>query len=188
VPIASHNLAIAALELNKPELARDLLEKAIVRYEDPKALDWRKSTAAHRELARAYEALGRGDDAEHELMRAAELAPLANAPEVHWRTFMAIARDDQRRNNQRSAVFFGKLALEVLQQMRSTQSTLERPLQADFEASRRQLSRRRVLLVDLGRLAEAHSVHAMLGQEEYYELRAACARRPERGAVHGFRA
>jgi CHAT domain-containing protein len=84
---------------------------------------------------------------------------------------MALAGDDSRRGNERSAVFLGKLALDVLQQMRSTQSTLERPLQVDF-LKRRADSYRRVVswLVDLGRLSEAHTVRAMLGEEEYYEF------------------
>jgi CHAT domain-containing protein/tetratricopeptide (TPR) repeat protein len=171
VPIANHNRAIAALELGKPQVALDLLGQSLQRYEDPKSLDWRKSTAAHRELARAYAALGDDARADAELLRAATLAPLADAPEVHWRTFMALATDDAQRGNARSAVFLGKLGLDVLQQMRSTQRTLERPLQVDFLKRRADAYRRVVSwLVDLGRLSEAHAVRAMLGEEEYFEF------------------
>jgi CHAT domain-containing protein/tetratricopeptide (TPR) repeat protein len=171
VPIANQNRATAALELGRPQVALELLEPTIPRYEDPKGQDWRKASVAHRELARALAMLGRNEEASAQLARAAEIAPLADAPDVHWRTFMAIAGEDQDRRNERSAVFFGKLALEVLQQMRSTQSTLERPLQVDFLKNRADSYRRVVgWLVDLGRLSEAHAVRAMLGEEEYFEF------------------
>lgn len=171
VPIASHNLAIAAIELGEPELARELLGQALVRYENPDGPDWRKASTARRDLARALAALGDAAGAQRELMRATDLAPLADAPELHWKTFMALAEDDMRAGNPRAAVFFGKLALDVLQQLRATQRTLSRPMQADFLRHRANGYRTVVSwLVDLGRLAEAHAVRAMLDEEEYYDF------------------
>ena len=70
-----------------------------------------------------------------------------------------------------AAIFFGKQAVNAVQQQRASLTALEQALQRSFVVSREGVYRRLSgLLVSVGRLGEAQQVLAMLKEEELFDL------------------
>lgn len=171
IPIGRHNLAKAAVELGEYALARDTLNEVLVRYAEIYGNEHRNVAAAYRDLARAQAGLGELDAADASLVTAAGLVARAQAQEVQWRIFYELAQLEERRARRPAAIFFGKLALEVLQELRASQTTLGRRLQRAFARQRADGYRQVALwLIDSGRLVEAQNVLAMLKDEEYFDF------------------
>ncbi|MGH9971215.1 MAG: tetratricopeptide repeat protein [Pyrinomonadaceae bacterium] len=74
-------------------------------------------------------------------------------------------------SNQRLAVFYGKQAINTLQQLRSNISGLEKTIQQTFLRSREDTYRLLAdILISEGRLPEAQQVLSLLKEEEYFEF------------------
>lgn len=171
IPILEHSMATAAVELGEHREARALIGRVLPVYLVQYGPYHRHVAAAHRELGRALVGLGDLAAADGELLQSVEIAAVVNAPEVEWRSLMALAEQERRLMRPAGAVFFGKLALDVLQRLRSSQGSLDQALRSAF-ARQRADSYRRIAgwLVELGRLTEASRVYAMLKHEEYYDF------------------
>lgn len=69
------------------------------------------------------------------------------------------------------AVFYGKQAVNVFQEVRTRVKTLDKELQASYLNSKEKVYRELAdLLIDEGRLPEAQRVLAMLKEEEYFDF------------------
>jgi len=75
------------------------------------------------------------------------------------------------KENPSLAIFFGKQAVNVLQELRSVITSLDTELQQTFLRSKEQTYRDLAgLLISQGRLAEAQQVFGLLKEEEYFEF------------------
>ncbi len=74
-------------------------------------------------------------------------------------------------NNSALAIFYGKQAVNTLQQLRANISGLDKALQQTFLHSKEDTYRELAeLLIEAGRLAEAQQVLGLLKEEEYFEF------------------
>lgn len=88
-----------------------------------------------------------------------------------WRVNLGMQRALVRLDRSREAVFFGKRAVNIIQDMRAGTATLQRTLQASFVDQKRYVYNELYgLLVDQGRLGEAQQVLRLLKEEEYFDF------------------
>jgi CHAT domain-containing protein/tetratricopeptide (TPR) repeat protein len=171
IPIARHNLAKAAVALERFELARELLNNVLIRYDDIYGERNRNIASAYRDLALAERGLGNAQAADDHLMQAMAILATTDALEVRWRVLYSLAQQETSVERNDSAVFFGKLALEVLQRLRATQGALSSRLQRAFARQRADSYRDVAMwLAGASRLLEAQRVLDMLRDEEFYDF------------------
>jgi Flp pilus assembly protein TadD len=76
---------------------------------------------------------------------------------------------EQKQNHPSAAILFGKQAIEILQEVRSEITGIEKDLQKSFVASREDIYRSLAdILIAEGRFSEAQSVLGLLKEEEYF--------------------
>ncbi|MEO1576376.1 MAG: tetratricopeptide repeat protein, partial [Pseudomonadota bacterium] len=171
VPITQHGMAKAALGLERYALARRTLLEVLERYLDIYGEGHRNVASAYRDLADAERALGQLKSAETYLLKSLTALTQGDALEVRWRSLLSLARLDDALERPESALFFGKLSISALQDLRATQGSLDRRLRRTF-ARQRSDSYRTVSawLVDASRVLEAQRVLDLLKDEEYFEF------------------
>ncbi|MFK7885448.1 MAG: CHAT domain-containing protein [Gammaproteobacteria bacterium] len=171
VPIARHQVAVAALALGEYERARETLQTVLQRYQAIYGPAHRHVAAAYRDLADAEQKLGRTAAADANLMASLVALAAGDALEVRWRSWFALATHEYTGGRPEAAIFFAKMALETLQTLRASQGTLGRRLQRAFARRRADTYRdTAVWLADEDRLLEAQRVLDMLKDEEYFDF------------------
>ncbi len=171
IPIGLHNLATAANRLGRYKTAQKTLGEVLTRYSEIYGPGHRRVASAYRELAVSQVGLGDDAGADASLMEAMTILSLSDAWEVRWRVMFELAQFEWRQNRPRSAALFGKLALDVLQQLRSTQGSLGTRLQRSF--ARQRADSYRVVarwLTRTNRLLEAQNILGMLREEEFFDF------------------
>jgi CHAT domain-containing protein/Tfp pilus assembly protein PilF len=148
---------------NSPEALKSLAQGLeILQHED----DIQNEARAHTALAKVYWDSGDPAAALTNLNQALPLARAANDPLILSPILygMMITHKSQPR----VAIFYGKQAINLLQQIRSSMRGLDQSLQSTFVASKATFYHDLAdLLVDQSRLPEAQEVLALLKQQEY---------------------
>jgi CHAT domain-containing protein/tetratricopeptide (TPR) repeat protein len=123
------------------------------------------------DLAGAFLALGRLEDARGHAEQALTLAAGCENPTVRWQALAAESRVLAMLGFTGAAIFFGKAAVTVLQQLRAGLVALDPAAQRSFVGSKQKVYRHLAgLLIDEGRLAEAQRVLAMLKEDEFFDV------------------
>src|SRR5262249_20838849 len=114
---------------------------------------------------------GRLRQAQQRIARAVGIALASGEKELLWTSWAEEGEVLARSGDLPAAVFFGKRAVNLVQQMREEVAGLERPLQQSFLA-RREKAYLDLLgwLISLGRLGEAEEVMTMLKEEEDFDF------------------
>jgi CHAT domain-containing protein len=171
VPSVETALAELELKCGNVQRARALLEHAVAVREQNLGPDAGDVAWSLIPLGAAYQALGRADDAREVLERSVLIASTVGEAELRASSGLAYARFMAGRQQFAPAVFFGKLAVNVLQAMRNDVSLLGHPVERSFLTVREPAYR--VLadwLITQGRLPEASQVLDMLKEEEYADF------------------
>ncbi len=122
-------------------------------------------------LASLLNATGRADEAREMHEAGLRDASAEETPESLWRFQQAYAQIMRRSGIASAAVYFGKQAVNTIQQMRSAAVGLEQELQRTFVGTRVSVYRELAdTLIEQGRLPEAQQVLAMLKEEEYFDF------------------
>ena len=154
-----------------PTGAAPLLDQALAIYE--RSYGPESQWVGESLLARVLVDIDRGDLvlARPRAARAVAIAIASGEKELLWTSWAEEAQLLARSGDLPAAVFFGKQAVNQVQQMRAEVAGLERPLQQSFLA-RREKAYRDLLawLITLGRLSEAEEVMTMLKEEEYFDF------------------
>ena len=119
-------------------------------------------------------------------MRTAALSIAAGRPETLWTALSGMREVSVRMNERDAAIFYGKLAVNVLQDLRRNVSALGDAASKSFLGGEKTYAYRALadLLIEAGRISEAQQVLAMLKEEEYFEF----IRRDENGRKSPSRA
>ena len=93
-------------------------------------------------------------------------------PEMLWRSWDNLSLAHAAEGDSATAIYLGKRAVDVLQQIRAQSSDLEPALRRSYVGRRTDVYRRLAeLLIDSDRLLEAEQILTLLKQEEYEGLR-----------------
>jgi CHAT domain-containing protein/Tfp pilus assembly protein PilF len=121
--------------------------------------------------ARAMQALSRPHDARESAERALAIALTAGEKELLWQAHAAYARILAEQGAHPASIFFGKHAVNLIQEMRAEVAAIGRPVQRSFLAAREPAYRELAdVLITTGRLPEAQEVLDMLKEEEYTDF------------------
>ncbi len=120
--------------------------------------------------------------------RALVIAQETRLPELLWRVQFNLAFVLNRQGNRQAAVFFGKAAVNTIQQLRFEIRSLERHFQSSFMKTKMHVYRFLAdVLIDLGRFPEAQQVLRMQKEEEYFDfLRRTAAHSDVRSTMAGY--
>ena len=122
-------------------------------------------------LASALFRSGQCDQAAVQARIAASAHQSQSFAELSWRIFDLLREIHETGGKLESAVIFGKMAVNGVQDMRNKSASMPRSLQTAFIQDKyvafENLAR---LLLDLGRIAEAQDVLSMMKQEEYHDF------------------
>jgi CHAT domain-containing protein/uncharacterized protein HemY len=114
-----------------------------------------------------YDALGEKQKALDHYNEALPIATAVSDPLLEARIFSSLARD-QRAMHPALAIFYGKQAVNLLQQVRGNIQGLDKKLQASFLASKEDYYHTLAdMLIAQGRLPEAQQVLDLLKEQEY---------------------
>ncbi|WP_040843534.1 CHAT domain-containing protein [Thiorhodococcus drewsii] len=98
------------------------------------------------------------------------LTATLDTPELSWRLWQAVSNVYAARNQNRAAIAAGKLAVNLLQEMRATNRKLDQRMQEGLLTSRRFVYRDTAeRLIQQGRYAEAQQILEMLREVELYD-------------------
>jgi CHAT domain-containing protein len=184
--VASVDTMIGELELRagNVEQARESLEHAVAIREQAIGPDSTWVAEALNSLGPAYQALGRPADARSTLERSIVIALPGGEAQLLWKAYAAYADVLERQEAHGAAVFFGKQAVNIIQEMRAELATLGPPIQRSFLAAREPTYRRLAdRLISLGRIPEAQQVLNMLKEEEYVDYLRARSSMEDMGAT-----
>lgn len=165
------NLSVMQLRVGQPAAA---LANA------NKALEIREALLGpeHADVARSLNTVARALAAQERFAEALPLRGRALAIQLRAENklvqlpTLAGLRDDHAALGQReAAIFYGKRAVNIVQQVRGSLSVVERRSQESFASQHSEhFTTLAALLVDAGRLAEAEQVLTLLKQQELFEL------------------
>jgi CHAT domain-containing protein/Tfp pilus assembly protein PilF len=150
LPVAERSLAIRekAFGLVHPDVALSLLS-----------------------LARLHWMTGKHEQAQRFLHRALPIAAGADAPETLWRVQDGLRTTYGLRRQNDLAIFFGKQAVNTIQNLRARLAGLDQDLQRSFLEDKLDVYRGVVdVLIAEGRLPEAQQITTMLKEEEYFDF------------------
>ncbi|HYV04536.1 MAG TPA: CHAT domain-containing protein [Blastocatellia bacterium] len=166
---AVNNIGYVYVELKKYDKAIEYLEKALALTREMKARDLEAEPLDS--LGEAYRLHGQYEKATryHEQVFAISRETKVRRLEVS--SLVGLMLDWKARKRQRLGIYFGKQAVNLIQEMRGEFASLDRESQQSFlkinESTYRNLAD---LLISQGRLPEAEQVIRMLKEEEYFEF------------------
>jgi CHAT domain-containing protein len=157
--------------LGQNQVARGQLERSLRIHEKTYGPDSNWIAASLNELGPVLMALGQGERAREALVKSIAVSAAAGEPQTLMIAYANYAAVLAEGGELPSAVFYGKLAVNLAQQARADLGSLGQAVQKSFLAKRlhyyRDLADR---LIALGRLAEAEQVLTMLKEEEYFDF------------------
>ena len=122
-------------------------------------------------LAELYSITGDYGQAQSLYERALLVAQTSGQPELLWRIQFNFAYLLAQEKNPYGAIFFGKQAVNTIQNVRSAMSEIEKDLQQSFLKTKWHVYKFLAdLLIDYGRLPEAQQVLDMRKEEEYFDF------------------
>jgi len=155
--MAYHKMGDDPKALESIKLGLDILQQVS---------DRQNETIAHIALARVYFDKGNSGEALANLNQALPLARAVNDPLILSMVFYGMMR--AHKEQPALAIFYGKQAVNLLQQVRSNMQGLDKGLQSTFVASKSDFYHDLAdLLIAQGRLPEAQQVLDLLKQQEY---------------------
>lgn len=151
----AERLFLQSLSMERGRLVADHPNVATIRYN----------------LAGIYETMEEFSEAEENYYHILPNALEIGDPELLWHISYALSRLLANQNAVEPAVFFGKQAVNTIQEMRGKLLSLSENLQTSFLKKKEDAYRHLAdLLIARGRLAEAQQVMTMLKEEEYYDF------------------
>lgn len=128
-------------------------------------------SATYYNIALTYSDLDRYDETLEYLKQALLIQTELAEAALLWRIFGKLSDIHKYFNHPNLAVFFGKLAVNNIQSLRSENLELNQNLQKSFLEDKRVIYENLAnLLIDQGRFPEAQQVLAMLKEEEYFDF------------------
>ena len=122
-------------------------------------------------LAHAYTDMGNYAKSEPLFQRALAIAIDASEPELLWHVQYGISALLSQQGHIDAAIFFGKQAVNTIQQMRAQISSIENDLKKSFLKDKQSVYKHLTkLLIVRGRLPEAQQVLLMLKEEEFFDF------------------
>ena len=122
-------------------------------------------------LGLIHDSSGQGSAARECLQQALGLAREAGDLSLEAKTLHNLMLQDSLEKNPRLAIYYGKRAVNVIQQIRGNIRGLEQNVQRDFLTAKEKTYRALAeLLIGQGRLPEAEQVLHLLKQQEYFEF------------------
>lgn len=119
----------------------------------------------------SYFDLGQNDSALKQLHEALLIQTELHEPDIIWQIQSKLSYVYNKSRHPWPAIFFGKLAVNTIQSVRSNNLTIDKNLKKSYLEDKRivyeQLAN---LLIDQGRFLEAQQVLAMLKEEEYFDF------------------
>lgn len=181
---AANELAELELKSGNVQRARELLEHVVAAREQTPGPDSSDVAVSLNPLGAAYQSLGRTTEARGALERSVLIANTAGGSDLRAESSLAYARFLAEQQQLGAAVLFGKIAVNVLQEMRNEVSQLGRPVERSFLAAREPTYRALAdWLITLGRIPEASQVLDMLKEEEYVDFIRTRAARDDLGST-----
>jgi len=164
-----NNLGVAYANLERHEKAIEYHKQALAIARDVKNRINEGNVLAG--LGTSYRALGRLEESIRCHEEAIFIAREVKAKDKEANALEGLMLDWQAHNKPGLAIFFGKQAVNVLQEIRNEITGLERESQQSFVKSYEETYRQLAdLLVSEGRLPEAEQVIRMLKDEEYFDF------------------
>ena len=163
-----NNLGVAYANLERHEKAIEYYEQALrIAREVKNRINEGNILAG---LGTSYRALGRLEESIRCHEQAAFIAREVKAKDKEADALDGLMLDWQAHDKPALAVFYGKQAVNLYQEIRSEITGLERESQQSFVKSKEDIYRTLAdLLISQGRLPEAEQVIRMLKEEEYFE-------------------
>lgn len=164
-----NNVGLTLVEMKKPKEALEYFEKSLdisktIGNKSIQAIAWLNLGYAHSEIGDHKKAL-------NDLNQALLLSKIIGDPNIEAYALGTIALSWYEQKNLRFAAFYGKQALNIVQTLRTTIQGFDQETQKafikKFEKSYRKLAD---VFVEMGRIAEAERVLAMLKEEEYFDF------------------
>ncbi len=158
--------------------AESLYRRALTIYENIYGAEHPNVALGLNNLAGLFEDTDRSLDAETLYLRALRIVAVAGEPEGLWTVqgnlmahFSPAKAKKAVRMNTELAIFFGKQAVNTLQNVRAELTDSETSTRKSFLSRVDETYKRlAALLIDEGRLSEAQQVLAMLKEEEYHDF------------------
>ena len=169
--VASNRLGTVYVQLQDFSKARDLFERALFIAEEHYGdFHYEVSLSVHN-LSYVLWHMGDLEAATELCERAVLIAERLQNPIVIAYSYAAMSANLSEQNKPQAAVFFGKKAVNRLQSVRSGISGMEIFLQRAFVKGNEDVYRHLAdLLIEQGRLPEAHQIMSMLKEEEYFDF------------------
>ena len=168
--LALHSLAPIEARLGNLDAANNALSQAIEIWQkigDRYSLGW----AFRMRAEQVADSRGDADGARADYLRALEQFTALGVSEDVTQVYFLLSSHLAKTGAQASAIYFGKLAVNTVQAMRSDLRNFERESQRAFVRTKGAVYRNLAdLLIDAGRLAEAQQVLAMLKEEELFDF------------------
>ncbi len=128
-------------------------------------------SATYYNIGWTYSGLGQYNKALEYLQQALLIQIELDEPGLLWRIYDKLSDAHNKSELPGLAIFFGKLAVNTIQSLRSDNQTLDKDLQKRFLEDKRVVYEQLAnLLIDQGRLLEAQQVLGMLKEEEYFDF------------------
>jgi CHAT domain-containing protein/Flp pilus assembly protein TadD len=165
------NLGCLYISMGQPARAQPLLERALEIDKKQLGVDATATAGVMNDLGETYTAIGSLTNAEPILWQALASAEQHASPSLKNRVQYNLRVLLAKQGRREEAIFFGKQAVNTLQSMRGKQLSMDKELQNSFVGIHGDYYRGLAgLLIEAGRLGEAHQVLRMLKEEEYFEF------------------
>jgi len=171
VATALNNLAGVYYAMAEYTTAQFLYERALSIDEKVLGSDHPQVAIRLNNLAELYFTLGHYDRARPLYERALAIAHASGKPELLWRVQFNFGYLLARQHNLTAAIFFGKQAVNSIQQLRAGISPTDQDLDRSFMKTKWHAYHFLAdLLIDRGRLPEAQEIMNMQKEEEYFDF------------------
>ncbi len=167
---AMSGLGLALTDLGQHAKARAYLWRSLEIRDRVLGADHQRTVISVANLVESLRIDGKLADAGPLLQRGLRGAFASGDPKQVWRFLDAYREYHQQLRQYDAAIFFGKQAVNTIQELRARLTNLDRELQRSFVGNKRDVYEGLAdLLIERGRLPEAQAVLAMLKEEEYFD-------------------
>jgi CHAT domain-containing protein len=169
--VSLNNLALTYRSMGQYAKALPLFERGLAINEKALGPDHAATATTLSDLALLYSDMGKPAKALPLAIRASRSATAAGLPGVSFNVQSMLAKYYVQQKMTQVGVFYGKQAVNTMQQLRQGNRGLERELQRSLLQKNQKIYQQLAdWLIIAGRLAEAQQVLAMLKQDEYFEF------------------
>ena len=169
--VSLNNLALTYRSMGQYAKALPLFERGLAINEKALGPDHAATATTLNDLALLYIDMGKPGKALPIAIRASRSATAARLPSVSFSVQTMLAKYYVQQKMTQVGVFYGKQAVNTMQQLRQGNRGLERELQRSLLQKNQKIYQQLAdWLITAGRLAEAQQVLAMLKQDEYFEF------------------